>query len=117
MSTCSFTLLCLNDLRHSFTGSSPNALVFAGKAAPDFRRDGMNWQCHTLKGDYKLRWIVAEAGMFPLNPPVTSSISSKVFQTRQLTHFESECLRRRLVTELVFLSKRTVTVITVIRCH
>ena len=51
MSTCSFSLLCLNDLRHAFPGSSPNALVFAGKAAPDFWRDGLNWQCSTLKGD------------------------------------------------------------------
>ena len=96
MSTCSFSLLCLNDLCHAFPGSSPNALVFAGKAAPDFRRDGLNWQCRTLKGDYKLRWVVAEAGMFPLNPPVTSSISSKAFQTRQLTQFDVRMFKKAL---------------------
>ena len=96
MSTCSFSLLCLNDLRHAFPGSSPNAFVFAGNAAPDFRRDGLNWQCRTLKGDYKLRWVVAEAGMFPLNPPVTSSISSKAFQTRQLTQFDVRMFKKAL---------------------
>ena len=96
MSTCSFSLLCLNDLHHAFPGSSPNAFVFAGKAAPDFRRDGLNWQCRTLKGDYKLRWVVAEAGMFPLNPPVTSSISSQAFQTRQLTQFDVRMFKKAL---------------------
>ena len=52
MSTCSFKLLCLNDLHHSLTETSPNALIFAGKAAPDFRKDGMNWWCSD--GGYKL---------------------------------------------------------------
>ena len=94
MRTCSFKLLCLSDLCESFTESSPNALIFAGKAAPDFRRYGMNWQCNSLRGGYKLQWIVAEAGMFPLNPPVSSSISSKAFQTRQLTQFDVRMFKK-----------------------
>ena len=96
MSTCSFKLLCLNDLRKSSTESSPNALIFAGKAAPDFRKDGMNWRYHSLRGGYKLWWTVAEAGLFPLNPPVSSSISSKAFQTCQLTHFDVRLFKKAL---------------------
>ena len=88
MRSCSFKLICLNDLHETVSKSSPNALIFAGTAAPDLRRDGMNWHCHSLQGGYKLRWIVAEAGLFPLHPPVSSSISSKAFQTRQLTQFD-----------------------------
>ena len=88
MSTCSYRLLCLNDLRQLSKESSPNALIFAGKAAPDFSKHDMNWTYQSLRGGYKLQWAVAEAGLFPLNPPVSSSSSSKAFQTRQLTYFD-----------------------------
>ncbi len=96
MSTYSFKLLCLNDLHQLYKESSPNALIFAGKAAPDFRKDGMNWRYHSLRGGYKLQWTVAKAGFFPLNSPVLSRISLKAFQTRQLTHFDVRLFKKAL---------------------
>ena len=96
MSSCSFKLICLNDLCEKGSESSPNALIFAGTAAPHLRGDGKNWHCHRIQGGYNLRWIVAEAGLFPLHPPVSSSISSKAFQTRQLTQFDVRMFKKAL---------------------
>ena len=80
MSICSFKLLCLNDLGQLSQDASSNALIFAGKAAPDFKDHDLNLTCHSLRGGYKLLWTVADAGLFPLNPSVSSSISSQAFQ-------------------------------------
>jgi hypothetical protein len=96
MSSCSFKLICLNDLCEKGSESSPNALIFAGTSAPDITREDINWQYHSLRGGYKLRWTVAEAGLFPLHPPVSSSISSKAFQTRQLTQFDVKMFKKAL---------------------
>jgi hypothetical protein len=96
MSTCSFKLLRLNDLRQLFQEASPNAFVNAGKAAPDFKDHDLNWACQRLRGGYKLWWTVAEAGLFPLNPPVSSSISSNAFQTRELTDFDVRLFKKAL---------------------
>jgi len=110
MSSCSFKLICLNDLREKVSETSPNALIFAGTSAPDITRDGINWHCHSLRGGYKLRWTVAKAGLLLLDPPVSSSISSKAFQTRQLTQFDVRMFKKALVTEGVFPCGRTVMV-------
>ena len=96
MSTCSFKLLCLNDLRQLSQDAPPNALIFAGNAAPDFKDHDLNWTCHSLRGGYKLFWTVADAGLFPLNPPVSSSISSKAFQTCQLADFDLRLFKKAL---------------------
>ena len=43
MSSCSFKLICLNDLCEKGSESSPNALIFAGTSAPDITREDINW--------------------------------------------------------------------------
>ncbi len=96
ISTSSFKLLCLNDLSCIDHQSTPNTFVYAGYAAPKLDECNLHWNSRSLKDGCKLRFAIANAGMFPLNPPVSCSLSSLALQTRQLSNYDIRIFKRAL---------------------
>ena len=108
ISTSSFKLFCLNDLSWIYHQSTPNTFIYAGKAAPKFDECNLHWNSRSLKEGYKLRFAIANARMFPLNPPVSCSLSSLAFQTRQLSNYNSRIFKLALGKKGLLLYARTV---------
>ena len=108
ISTSSFKLLCLNDLSCIDHQSTPNTVVYAGYAAPKLDECNLHWNSRSLKDGCKLRFAIANAGMFPLNPPVSCSLSSLALQTRQLSNYDIRIFKHASGKKGVFLYARTV---------
>lgn len=84
----SFKLPCLYDLGHINHDATSNPFIYAGKSSPDVNSRNINWKRKFLKDGYQLFWTFQNGVLFPLKPPVSVSLTSLAFQTRQLSNFD-----------------------------